>query len=312
MTHTVSIIIPAYNEEACLPLCLKSIADQDWPKTHLEVIVIDNGSFDSTCDIARASGAIVLQDDTKNVSGLRNLGAGHARGDILAFVDADCVVSPDWVACAARYFEDDTVAAWGSAPKIPENATWVQNTWFIVRQKKTHVADVDWLESMNLFVAKKVFMKAGGFDESLETCEDVDFSYRVSAYGKIVSDPSIKVIHLGEAATMAEFFKKELWRGRSNFSGAFAHGISLKELPSLAVPVYFGIFLPACLIFLMFHFTAATGWMVLAAICFPILPALYQLRGKKTDLTQKLQLTVLLYLYFTARTMAVVFLKKHE
>jgi glycosyltransferase involved in cell wall biosynthesis len=312
MTHTVSIIIPAYNEEASLPLCLKSIADLDWPKTHLEVIVIDNGSIDSTCDIARSFGAIVLQDDTKNVSGLRNLGAGHARGDILAFVDADCVVSPDWVACAARYFGDDTVAAWGSAPKIPENATWVQNTWFIVRQKKTHVADVDWLESMNLFVAKKVFMKAGGFDESLETCEDVDFSYRVSAYGKIVSDRSIKVVHLGEAATMAEFFKKELWRGRSSFSGVFAHGISFKELPSLAVPVYFGIFLPACLIFLMFHLTAATGWMVLAAACFPILPALYKLRGKKTDLTQKLQLTVLLYLYFTARTMAVVFLKKHD
>jgi GT2 family glycosyltransferase len=174
------------------------------------------------------------------------------------------------------------------------------------------VADVDWLESMNLFVAKKGFMKAGGFDESLETCEDVDFSYRVSAYGKIVSDRSIKVVHLGEAATMAEFFKKELWRGRSSFSGVFAHGISFKELPSLAVPVYFGIFLPACLIFLMFHLTAATGWMVLAAACFPILPALYKLRGKKTDLTQKLQLTVLLYLYFTARTMAVVFLKKHD
>ena len=310
MAHKVSIIIPAFNEEKYLPICLDSISKLDWPKQDLEVIVVDNGSRDQTCRIAESWGAILLKDSTKNVSGLRNLGAGKATGDILAFVDADCVVAEDWLSAASKYFTDYKVSAWGSPPDIPENSTWVQKAWLIVRQKEKDVGNVDWLESMNLFVRKDIFLKTGGFDETLVTCEDVDFSYRVSRFGRIMADRSIKVVHLGEAATVKVFIRKELWRGKGNFQGVLSHGLSLKELPSLAIPVYFGIFLPFFLIFLIFHFTATTVFFALVTLCLPGILALYKVRRKKADPIIKVQLTALMYVYFIVRSLSILPFKK--
>lgn len=309
MTHNVSIIIPAYNEEKYLPLLLDSISKLDWPKEKLEVIVVDNGSTDNTCGIAESYGTLLLQDRTKNVSGLRNLGAKHATGDILAFVDADCVVSGGWLRCASHYFNDPAIAAWGSPPDIPENATWVQRSWLTVRRKEKPVEDVDWLESMNLFIRKDIFQQAGEFDETLVTCEDVDICYRILKFGRIVADASIAVVHLGEAATIRAFARKELWRGRGNFQGVFNHGLSFKEMPSLAIPIYFGIFIPFMILFFILSHSTIVMILSIAAIGFPIVAAMYKMRRKKTGLIQKIQLAVLLYIYFAVRTVAVVPLK---
>ena len=180
----VSIIIPAFNEEECLSQCLNSIFNLNYPREKFEVIVIDNGSTDRTCDIVASYDVLLLQDRTKNVSGLRNLGAKHASGDILAFVDADCMVAEDWLVNAEKYFDDLSVAAWGGPPQVPENSTWVQKAWSVLRQNKQPVEFVDWLGAINFFVRKDLFNKVGGFDESLVTCEDVDLSYRLSKYGK--------------------------------------------------------------------------------------------------------------------------------
>lgn len=306
MNPTVSIIIPAYNEAERLPLCLQSIQDLDWPREQLEVIVVDNGSTDTTCEIARSFNAVLLQDDTRNVSGLRNLGARQARGEILAFVDADCMVSPNWLKCAFRYFEDPTAAAWGSPPEIPDNPTWVQAAWRLVRVPAEPVGTVDWLESMNLFVRKPLFELVGGFNESLETCEDVDFCFRIADHGHIVSDRAIQVIHLGEAASLKIFFKKELWRGKSSFSGVFSHGLRIGELPSLAVPIYFGVWVPVVLAWSLFQ---AGGTGLAAAIAVTIFPGAavwYRYRNRPAGWKTKLQLLVLMYVYFLARTLAVV------
>jgi glycosyltransferase involved in cell wall biosynthesis len=268
--------------------------------------VEDNGSTVSTCRIAESYGAIVLKDSTKNVSGLRNLGARHASGDILAFVDADCMVAPDWLIRAAAYFDDDATAAWGSPPDIPDNATWVQKTWYLVRQKEKSVQHVDWLESMNVFVRKKNFLKINGFDASLMTCEDVDFSYRISQFGAIVSDMSIKVRHLGEAPTIRVFLKKEIWRGKGNFKGVFKHGLTLKEIPSLAIPVYFALFLPVLAVTALLTSGAVLFFSIfLAAAVFPGALLLFKVRHKTAGVLQKIQLLFLGYVYFLARTIAV-------
>ncbi len=125
---SVSIIIPALNEEKYLPGCLRSIENLDFPKDQIEVIVIDNGSTDKTKEVAVNHGAEFLQDSTLNVSGLRNLGAMHAKNDILAFVDADCLVATDWLIKADKYFQDSGTIAWGAPPSLPDNPTWVQKT----------------------------------------------------------------------------------------------------------------------------------------------------------------------------------------
>ena len=91
--------------------------------------------------------------------------------------------------------------------------------------------------------------------------------------GRIVSDSAIAVIHYGEAATLREFAGKEIWRGRGNLRGIISHGFSFKELPSLAIPAYFGILLP--LLFVSALLTSNLNWLgwrfYYLDICFALL-----------------------------------------
>ncbi|MBU3952349.1 MAG: glycosyltransferase [Proteobacteria bacterium] len=309
LQHTsskVSVIIPTFNEEKYLPLCLESISNLSWPEDRLEVIVVDNGSQDKTCEIAAAFNARVLTDKTKNVSGLRNLGAKYASGQILAFLDADCIVSPDWLMAAEKYFYDEKIVAWGSPPQIDSDATWVQKAWYLIREKSSLPETVPWLESMNFFVRKEKFTHLNGFDESLVTCEDVDFSYRISSHGLIMADQAISAVHLGEADTVLAFAKKELWRGVGNFHGLFRHGIHLKELPSLGIPLYFGLFLPLLFALVAISMNATLGMAGLLAFLVPGGWVLFKVRNKKAGFLRKAQLFFLVYLYFFVRTLAVL------
>jgi glycosyltransferase involved in cell wall biosynthesis len=302
---TVSIIIPARNEEKHLPGCLGSIARLKYPKELVETIVVDNGSTDRTREAAAEFGAAVFRDDGKNVSGLRNLGAERATGEILAFVDADCEVAEDWLERAAVYFDDRATAAWGAPPEPPEDGTWVQKSWYLVRRKAREVQEVDWLETMNLFVRRDDFSAVSGFNEELVTCEDVDFSYRIRRRGAILSDSRIRVVHLGEAATLSRFVQKELWRGRSNWQGVRSHGWSLRELPSLLLPVYFGVALPAALAGALL--VREPAWLLgtFALLVAPSGGAAFKvLQKKKVGLTDLLKLCVLLQAYFFSRTLA--------
>ncbi len=306
MSKKVSIIIPTYNEEKYLPACLESILNLNYPKKYIEIIVVDNGSTDNTREIAKSCGVTVLCDDLLNVSGLRSLGVAKSTGEIITFVDADCVVSKEWLNKASIYFKDLSVAAWGGPPILPKEPTWVQKTWFLIRKKENRVQDVDWLETMNLFVRKEQFTAIGGFDKSLVTCEDVDFSYRIRKYGRIVSDSRIEVIHLGEAANIKEFIRKEIWRGRSNMQGILSHGLVLKEIPSLSLPFYFGIMIPVLL--LVSLLSLDLRWFIATFVLYiiPSLAVLYKVRRKNIDVADILRLLLLIQFYFFARTLAIV------
>lgn len=254
-----SIIIPAKNEEANIGRCLDSIGQVQWNKDQFEVIVVDNGSTDRTVEIARQKGAAVYIKPELTISGLRNYGARHATGEILAFIDADCTVAGFWLTHASPYRMRKDVVCFGSPPVVPENATWVQKAWFAVRKKSPECGETDWLESMNMFVMREIFVASGGFDESLVTCEDYDLSIRLKRYGLIISDSSIVAVHHGEAATVRHFFHKELWRGKSNFAGMMQHGLSMSELPSLIAPSLH------CLLWLCWLFSPLAGilWLII-------------------------------------------------
>lgn len=233
-----SIIIPAKNEAANIGRCLDSINHVTWDKDSYEVIVVDNGSSDLTVDIATEMGAQTYVKPELTISGLRNFGARLALGEILAFIDADCTVVTSWLENASPYLQRKDVACFGSPPVVPDDATWVQKTWFAVRGKKMDICETNWLESMNMFVRREAFKVSGGFDESLITCEDYDLSMRLKQYGSIINDSSIVAVHHGEAATVGHFFRKELWRGKSNFTGMMQHGLTMSEIPSLVTPSF--------------------------------------------------------------------------
>lgn len=301
-----SVIIPAKNEESNITRCLESIFNADAEGLKFEVLVIDNGSSDGTTVIARGLGAFVYVLPDATISGLRNFGAAKARGKVLAFIDADCSVAKDWFLRARQYLGAEGVACFGAPPGVPENATWVQKAWFKVREKGFSVGDTEWLESMNMFVPRDVFRNLKGFDESLVTCEDYDLSLRLKKAGRIISDSRIMAVHHGEAANLRHFLKKERWRGRGNLRGLLNHGFHWREIPSLVLPLFYGLFfmLAIGLLFWLLAGGASRAAMALAALVIiwqlPILfLAFWKCRGEGGSLT--LQLALLLNLFFCAR-----------
>ena len=175
----ISFIIPARNEEEMIGTCLDAVNEMDYDSRLFESILVDNGSVDNTAKIGRLKGARVFTMPGETISALRNFGAKEAKGDFLAFIDADCVVYRDWLQNALHHFRDPEVGCVGSYPSIPEKSSWVQKAWTLQTQRKGRIKEVDWLPSMNILVRRNALEDVGGFNESLITCEDVDLCYRL-------------------------------------------------------------------------------------------------------------------------------------
>ncbi|HEX7964030.1 MAG TPA: glycosyltransferase family A protein, partial [Candidatus Saccharimonadales bacterium] len=94
--QSVSIVIPAYNEERHLAACLEAIRAQSEPP--LEVVVVDNNSTDRTAEIARRYPFVrVVHEERQGIVFARGAGFDAARGDIIARIDADIVLPAGWI-----------------------------------------------------------------------------------------------------------------------------------------------------------------------------------------------------------------------
>ena len=117
----ISVVIPTYNEEKRLPECLGALAKgREKP---YEVIVADGGSTDRTRKIAKRFGAKVLHNPKGHAAGGRNVGILAAKGDIIAFLDADCIPDTGWLAQIKYAFEHEDIDGLGTyiEPADPEN-----------------------------------------------------------------------------------------------------------------------------------------------------------------------------------------------
>jgi glycosyltransferase involved in cell wall biosynthesis len=219
MTATrISFVIPMYNEAATIGRSLAAIQAESVPGD--EVIVIDNGSTDGSPDIARRfPGIIVLSLPGATIAALRNHGAALAKGLILGFIDADCVITPGWRAKVIDILGRDEIAGVGSRYSLPADAVWIERAWFSQTFRERRRAH--YINSGNLAVRKSVFNKVGGFDESLVTGEDAEFGLRLNSLGfTLVEEPEVQAAHLGNPKTLSAFYRKQKWHGLGMF-GSF-------------------------------------------------------------------------------------------
>lgn len=245
----ISIIIPVLNSERFLGGCLESIFSMTFPRGSYEVIVVDNGSKDGSVEIAEKYGAKVLVKPGVNVSAVRNFGARASTGDVLAFVDSDCLVSKDWLANAVPYFRDPSIGMVGSLCAVNENdMTWVGKAWNSCMKKRLLRGETDRLGCGNIIIRKKCFEEINGFDDGLVTGEDDELCHKIREAGyRIYSDPAVKVYHLGEYRTLRQFFRKETWRGYETFRLFLRHSGRMNT----KVTIYSGFFLANVLFFLL-------------------------------------------------------------
>ena len=242
MKPIVSFIVPVRNDAARLDTCLRSIVRNAHGSDRVEIIVVDNGSTDNSVAVARRLGAEVLSVEQGRVSALRNQGASRARADVLAFIDADNEIAAGWVYTALECLRLPNTAVVGALYQAPVDGTWVQRTYGHLRGTPTGQHETEWLGSGNVAVRRSAFEAVGGFDTSLETCEDVEFCHRIRARGmRIISDERLKSIHHGDPRTLAEVFSSERWRGRDNLRVSFRRPIVWSGVPSAILPIVQGV-----------------------------------------------------------------------
>lgn len=250
-TPLFSIIIPVRNEEKHIATCLDSLRRLQCLPDLFEVIVVDNGSTDSTRSIAaRFQDALplrILEKPQAYISAVRNAGAAIAAGQFLAFLDADCEVLPDWLSAAHCVIAAGHAGVFGSFYLIPEKSSWIARYWYDERDKKGS-GEVSYLPAGDLFVSRGLFQKLQGFDESIQTNEDYEFCQRVRAAGfPIACVPALGVIHWGTPQSLGEFFRKHRWHGMHVFR------VFLRNLPALFnfKPIALALYTLACLLGLL-------------------------------------------------------------
>lgn len=209
----ISVVIPTLNSERYIARCIKSILSQDYPGNCVKIIVVDNGSTDDTLEILKRYGVNIIIDAKANIAKLRNLGANRSDGDIIAFLDSDCIASRSWLKNAVQLFQQDPkIGAVGGYYGRSDNPTWVEKAWCDL--KRDVDGEVNFLSGGNLIVMRDVFGRISGFDEKLITGEDYELCQKIIDSGfKVISSSKLKVKHLGNVKTLLDIVKKERWYG---------------------------------------------------------------------------------------------------
>ena len=128
MYPLVSIVTISHNEENNIRDCLESLISLDYPNGYYEIIVVDS-SEDRTKEIVSEYGNVRLIPSThKQFSEKRNIGIRTARYELIAFIDADCIVPPDWLNKMLNKISDEKVAAVACDVFLPPNCSFLGGT----------------------------------------------------------------------------------------------------------------------------------------------------------------------------------------
>ena len=201
----ISIVVPTHNRPDRLATCLRSLsALREKP---LEIVVVDNAPSLATRQVAeKFSGVRYVAEPRVGSSAARNTGVHHCRGEIVAFVDDDETVHPDWLSRLLPCFEDPTVALVTGLVLPSELETeaqlifeqrysfargYVARTFDTALYRRTRKQGVPVWEvggSGNMAMRREVFEQLGGFDERLGAgraggCEELELFYRALAEG---------------------------------------------------------------------------------------------------------------------------------
>ena len=222
MTHYpfISVIIPAKNEERLIRSCITSLRQLNYPKDQFEILIIDGLSADRTAEVAREMGATVIRNEKQTVSPGRNIGFENAKGELIAFTDADCIVDKAWLSSCVKYFEkDDTVACVGGPNLTPaDESDFGKAVGFVFDQpvfaagsiharELNEVKEVTSIPGCNAIYRQSVLSRVMPLDETMLTGDDTLLNRKILDLGyRLLYTPDVKVFHYRRPSP------KKLWK----------------------------------------------------------------------------------------------------
>lgn len=175
----VSVIVTTKNEEQNIANCLQSVREQTYPLDKIEIIVVDNSSFDNTVKIAKQFTDQIYNKGPQRASQL-NLGVKKARGKYILYLDADMILSKKVIEeCVDKCENEDCVALY-----IPERVIGA-GFWIKIRDFERSFYNATCVDAVR-FVRKYIFLETGGFDEELDFGpDDWDFDRRIKTSRRV-------------------------------------------------------------------------------------------------------------------------------
>lgn len=225
----VSIIVPVYNGVLTIEKNIQSLINQDYPKDRYEIIIVDNGSTDTTRELIKKYPVILLQENEIQTSyAARNQGIIHAQGNIIAFTDADCIAKPDWISQGVRCFAEADADMVGGKISVtfsdtPTAAELLDS--IINLHNESSIAEKGGAKTANVFVKKELFEQLGMFQSDQKSGEDIGWTGRASRAGfnmvyasqSIVEHPARNFSELMEKHVRVGMGSSAVWKsqGRS-------------------------------------------------------------------------------------------------
>lgn len=183
-THSLSVIIPAYNEATLLPRLLDSLeaARSRWggAPNAVEIVVANNQSTDATATLARNRGCVVVAVEKRCIAAARNGGARAATGEVLCFVDADTVVHAETFNEIDRIMREGLCVAGATGGRMERMSPGLAVTWAVL----TPMVRLMGVDTGVVFCHAADYAAVGGYRESLLAAEDVDFLIRLKRLGR--------------------------------------------------------------------------------------------------------------------------------
>lgn len=214
----VSIIVPVYNNKDSLKKTIASLCEQTYPSNRYEIIVVDDGSTDSARDefIDRCSEKKLhlkyLFQENKGPAAARNLGIRKSNGEIVAFIDSDCIAAKDWLKEIIAGYDDVRVAGIGGFIKAkPTTAIVSQYCAYIKMNERPKIdkTGIVYLITGNASFRKDYLTPVGCFDERYNFAggEDPDLCYRLKKKGYIFRFNPKAIVFNAHKQTVVELAK---------------------------------------------------------------------------------------------------------
>lgn len=218
MGKRLSVIIPNYNGAATIGSCLEAAYASRFDD--FEIIVVDDCSDDDSVRVIGQFPCRLIQLDTRSGSAkARNEGARQSSGEILFFIDADCLLLPDTLSVVDKTItgSDERVFG-GTYTPLPHDRDFFSAFQSIfIHYSETKKSEPDYIAGHAMAVRRDLFLKQQGFPEVfLPIIEDVEFSHRLRRAGiRLAMNPEILVTHIFNFTFMKSmrnaFRKSHFW-----------------------------------------------------------------------------------------------------
>lgn len=236
----ISVVIPAYNCKSTLTKVISNLWDQTNESNGMEIIVIDDGSIDSTKDwleqlnLKPTVSLKCFFQKHQGAAAARNYGIINAKGDIILFLDADIIPGNLLISEHVHFHRlhpQDNVALRGRTAEITTSANGklMRPNVAAFKTKMIDNNNLPWIEflSGNISLKRKFIIENHLlFNEKLAICEDVEFGFRAQQQGVVIHYRDPAVAYHDHAITLRDYLKKGRLSGQS-------YAIWYKDFPSL-------------------------------------------------------------------------------